>query len=154
MQTKSVMLSEMYGVMKEMLDKGGTVNFNPRGTSMLPTLRDDGDRVVLKKYDRLKKYDLSLYLRDGGQFVLHRVVGINSDGTYNMCGDNQWQIENNIRPEQIIGTVIQIQRNGRVFRTVNPVYRFYVKIWVAIRPLRRLVIGGTRKVLRMLRQKK
>ncbi len=154
MQTKSVALSEIYDVMKEMLDKGGTVNFNPRGTSMLPTLHNDGDRVVLKKYDSLKKYDLPLYLREGGQFVLHRVVEVNSDGTYNMCGDNQWHIEYNIRPAQVIGTVIQIQRGKRTFRTSNPVYSIYVRFWVGIRPLRRLVIGGTRRIIRILRLKR
>ena len=58
MQTKSVTLSEVYDVMMEMLNNGGTVNFNPRGTSMLPTLHNDGDRVVLKKFNSLKKYDL------------------------------------------------------------------------------------------------
>lgn len=154
MQTKSVALSEIYDVMKEMLDKGGTVNFNPRGTSMLPTLHNDGDRVVLKKYDSLKKYDLPLYLREGGQFVLHRVVSVNADGTYNMCGDNQWHIEKNIRPDQIIGTVIQIQRGNRKFSASNPIYRLYVRLWVGIRPLRHIVIGGTRKILRILKQKK
>ncbi|MDO5388950.1 MAG: S24/S26 family peptidase, partial [Clostridia bacterium] len=88
MQTKSVKLAEIYSVMEEMLNKGGTVNFNPRGTSMLPTIHNDGDRVVLKKFPSLKKYDLPLYIRDDGQFVLHRVLSVNSDGTYNMCGDN------------------------------------------------------------------
>lgn len=148
------MLSEIYDVMKEMLENGGTVDFNPRGTSMLPTLRNDGDRVILKKFDKLKKYDLPLYLRDDGQFVLHRVHKVNADGTYNMCGDNQWHIEKNVRPDQIIGTVIKINRKGKVFSTNNPVYKIYVVIWVTIRPLRHIVIGGKRKILRILRQKK
>lgn len=148
------MLSEIYDVMKEMLENGGTVDFNPRGTSMLPTLRNDGDRVILKKFDKLKKYDLPLYLRDDGQFVLHRVHKVNADGTYHMCGDNQWHIEKNVRPDQIIGTVIKINRKGKVFSTNNPVYKIYVVIWVTIRPLRYIVIGGKRKILRILRQKK
>lgn len=154
MQTKSVMLSEIYDVMKEMLENGGTVDFNPRGTSMLPTLRNDGDRVVLKKNDKLKKYDLPLYLRDNGQFVLHRVHRVNSDGTYNMCGDNQWHIEENIRPDQIIGTVIKINRNGIVFSTNNLIYRFYVILWVTIRPIRRIIIGGSRRIFKILSLKK
>lgn len=41
--------------MEEMLNSGGTVNFNPRGYSMCPTLRNDGDRVVIKKTNSLKK---------------------------------------------------------------------------------------------------
>lgn len=152
MKTKSVKLAEIYDVMKEMLDNGGTVNFNPRGTSMLPTLHNDGDRVVLKKYDSLKKYDLPLYIRDDGHFVLHRVLKVNSDGTYNMCGDNQWHIEKNIRPDQIIGTVIKIQRGNKTFSTKNIIYRTYVKFWVFIRPLRHIIIGGSRKILRIIKK--
>ncbi len=154
MQTKTVKLAEIYNVMQEMLDKGGTVNFNPRGTSMLPTLHNDGDRVILKKFDSLKKYDLPLYIRDDGQFVLHRVHNVNSDGTYNMCGDNQWHIEKNVRPDQIIGTVIKIQRGSKTFSTDNIIYRLYVIFWVNIRPLRHVFIGGTKKLIRILKLKK
>lgn len=151
MQTKSVKLSEIYTVMKEMLDNGGTVNFNPRGTSMLPTLHNEGDRVILKKFSKLKKYDLPLYIRDDGQFVLHRVHKVNPDGTYNMCGDNQWHIEKNVRPDQIIGTVIKIQRSGKTFTTKNIFYKLYVTIWVAIRPLRHILIGGIRKIFKFIK---
>lgn len=149
MQTKSVTLSDVYDVMMEMLNSGGTVNFNPRGTSMLPTLHNDGDRVVLKKFDTLKKYDLPLYLRDDGQFVLHRVHKVNSDGTYNMCGDNQWHLEKGVRPDQIIGTVVSIQRGNKVIKTTNPLYKLYVVLWVKSRVLRRIVVGGFRKIKRI-----
>lgn len=149
MQTKSVTLSDVYDVMMEMLNSGGTVNFNPRGTSMLPTLHNDGDRVVLKKFKTLKKYDLPLYLRDDGQFVLHRVHKVNSDGTYSMCGDNQWHLEKGIRPDQIIGTVVSIQRGNKVIKTSNLFYRCYVVLWVKSRVLRRIVVGGFRKIKRI-----
>lgn len=149
MQTKSVTLSDVYDVMMEMLNSGGTVNFNPRGTSMLPTLHNDGDRVVLKKFKTLKKYDLPLYLRDDGQFVLHRVHKVNSDGTYNMCGDNQWHLEKGIRPDQIIGTVVSIQRGNKVIKTTNPLYKLYVVLWVKSRVVRRIVVGGFRKIKRI-----
>ncbi len=149
MQTKSVTLSDVYDVMMEMLNSGGTVNFNPRGTSMLPTLHNDGDRVVLKKFKTLKKYDLPLYLRDDGQFVLHRVHKVNSDGTYNMCGDNQWHLEKGVRPDQIIGTVVSIQRGNKVIKTTNPLYKLYVVLWVKSRVVRRIVVGGFRKIKRI-----
>ena len=149
MQTKSVTLSDVYDVMMEMLNSGGTVNFNPRGTSMLPTLHNDGDRVVLKKFKTLKKYDLPLYLRDDGQFVLHRVHKVNSDGTYNMCGDNQCHLEKGVRPDQIIGTVVSIQRGNKVIKTTNPLYKLYVVLWVKSRVVRRIVVGGFRKIKRI-----
>lgn len=148
--SKQVSLHQMYGVMKEMIDSGGTVNFNPRGYSMLPTLRNDGDRVVIKGTEKLRKYDLPLYVREDGSFVLHRVVSVNKDGTYNMCGDNQWVIEHGVRQNQVVGVVTLIERKGRVFSSENLLYRVYVRIWVTVRPLRHIVIGGGRRIKRKL----
>ena len=142
-----VHLSQMYPVMKEMLESGGTANFNPHGTSMLPMLHDDGDRVVLKKPEgELKKYDLPLYRRDDGAFVLHRVVRKPENGTYTMCGDNQWHLEKGIRPDQIIGVVISFERKGKKISADNALYKLYARVWVNIMPLRHLFIGGTRKI--------
>ena len=153
MQTKQVRLNEIYGVMKEMLESGGTVNFNPKGTSMLPTIHNDGDRVVIKKaVDPLKKYDLPLYIRDDGQFVLHRVVGVNADGTYNMCGDNQWAVEKGIRHDQLAGIVTEIHRGKRTFSADNKLYCAYVRIWVGIMPLRHILFGGINRVKRTVKR--
>ncbi len=153
MQTKQVRLNEIYSVMVEMLESGGTVNFNPKGTSMLPTIHNDGDRVVIKKSTGpLKKYDLPLYIRDDGQFVLHRVVGVNADGTYNMCGDNQWAVERGIRHDQLVGVVTEINRRGKVFSAENKLYRAYVVLWVWIMPLRHIFFGGINRIKRILKK--
>lgn len=46
---KDVNLDDVMQIIAEKLDAGGTVTFNPRGTSMLPMLRDGDDTVVLSK---------------------------------------------------------------------------------------------------------
>ena len=144
---KEVRLAELYPVMKEVLDSGGTANFNPHGTSMLPMLHNDGDRVILKKPEgELKKYDLPLYRRTDGAFVLHRVVRKPENGVYTMCGDNQWVLEKGIRHEQIIGVVTAFDRKGKRINADNKAYMLYARVWVAIMPLRRLFIGGGRKI--------
>lgn len=148
--SKQVRLNQMYNVMVEMLDSGGTVNFNPRGCSMLPTLRNDGDRVVIKKAEKLKKYDLPLYIRADGSFVLHRVVSVNKDGTYNLCGDNQWVIERGVKQSQVVGVVISLERKGKCFSAENSLYKAYVVFWVNIRVIRHILIGGYRKIKRTL----
>lgn len=154
MKTKEVRLAEIYDVMVEMLESGGTVNFNPNGTSMLPTIMNHGDRVELKKpYRRLKKYELPLYRRSDGAFVLHRVVRV-YDNSYGMCGDNQWHIENGITDENIIGVVTKIQRKGKLIDVNNKIYRAYVVLWVNIRPFRRIVFGGKNKIKNFLKSKK
>lgn len=147
---KEVSLSDLYAVIDEMLACGGTATFNPRGTSMLPTIHNDGDMVELKRFDKINKYDIPLYRREDGAFVLHRVVSVNKDGTYNMCGDNQWVIEKGIKASQIIGTVITIKRKGKTIKTDSFFYKIYVMIWVAIMPMRHLFIGGGRKLKRII----
>lgn len=136
---KSVKLSQLYDVMTEMLEADGSVNFNPRGTSMLPMLHNDGDRVIIvKAKNALKKYDLPLYRRDDGQFVLHRIVKKPVNGIYSMCGDNQWQIEKNINHSQIVGVVTGFYRSNKFYSVDNIGYKAYCRLWVALRPIRML----------------
>lgn len=106
----NVRLKDMWPFMKEQLDSGKTVKFAPRGTSMLPMLRQGIDSVVLKAApDGLKKYDLPLYQRADGQFVLHRVVEIKKD-SYTMCGDNQYMREYGIKQENILAVAAGFYR--------------------------------------------
>lgn len=113
--------------MKEQIDCGKTVVFSPKGTSMLPLIRQGIDRVVLKKApEKLKKYDLPLYLRKSGQFVLHRVVGMDKDG-YIMCGDNQFQHEHGIKQEQILAIADGIYKGDEFVSFDDKKYLDYCK---------------------------
>lgn len=150
MQTKQVHLADLYEVMAEKLNAGGRVNFNPRGTSMLPMLHNDGDRVEIRKAEEpLKKYDLPLYRRADGQFVLHRVVRKPKYGLYTMCGDNQWQLEKGISHSQIVGVVTSFVRNGKEYKVTDRGYKAYCRLWVAIMPLRHLIFGGRNRIKRI-----
>ena len=127
---KSVKMAELLPVMKIMLENGGTVNFNPRGNSMLPLLHNDGDRVVIKKPDaRLKKWDIALYRRSNGEFVLHRVVKVCNTGYY-FCGDNQTDCEGIVPDDAIIGVVTSIIRNGKnIDINTSRLYKLYLFVW-------------------------
>lgn len=143
-------MADLYAVMAEKLEAGGRVNFNPKGTSMLPMLSNDGDRVEIKKAtEPLKKYDLPLYRRVDGQFVLHRVVKKPENGVYTMCGDNQWQLERDINHSQIVGVVTAFERKGKKYTVDNVGYKVYCRVWVAIMPLRHLFFGGLNRVKRV-----
>ena len=68
---KETTLDEVMELIREKLDAGGNVTFTPNGTSMLPMLRDGEDVVVLSKpKGRLHLFDVALYRRDNGQYVL------------------------------------------------------------------------------------
>ena len=105
-----VSLEELWPIMEEQIQAGGSVRFGPKGTSMLPLLRQNIDSIVLSKApEKLKKYDLPLYRRDDGHFVLHRVVGEDKDG-YIMCGDNQSIYERGITHEHILAIAVGMYR--------------------------------------------
>lgn len=127
MENKQIPLAELWPLMKEQIDSGKTVVFSPKGTSMLPLIRQNVDKVVLAKAPKsLKKYDLPLYLRENGQFVLHRVVGIDKNG-YIMCGDNQFEREYGIQNEQILAIACGIYRESDYISFDDKKYVNYCK---------------------------
>ena len=127
---KEVKMDDIIDIMLEKLEAGGTVTFTPSGTSMLPMLRDSKDIVVLKKSPkRLKLFDVALYKRDNGCYVLHRVIGFSDDGTYKMCGDNQFAVECGIREDQIIAVLTSFNRKGKTYTVSSLRYRFYYNFW-------------------------
>ena len=123
-------------LIRERLEMGQSVRFSPRGTSMLPMLRQGIDSVVLSPLpERLSKYDLPLYRRDNGQYVLHRIVAVGE--TYTAVGDNQFDLEPGLRHGQMIALVTGFYRKDRFYAVTAPGYRLYCRYWHHSRPLRR-----------------
>lgn len=148
---KEVALDDVIDIMIEKLNSGGAVTFTPNGTSMEPMLRDGKDVVVLRKpKGRLQLFDLPLYRRDDGNYVLHRVVGFRRDGSYMMCGDNQFKKEKGIRDDQIIGVVTAFYRKGKPYTMGSLRYRTYVEFWCNTRLFRRTYRFGKRRTMKLL----
>ena len=138
--SKQIQLEEIYPILQETLENGGEFCLTITGTSMVPTIRGGRDRVTLiKAPQRLQQYDLPLYRRKNGAFVLHRVVEVSEEGSYVMCGDHQWQKEPGILPEQIVGVVSVIERKGKIFSVENGHYRRWVRFWCRMLPLRKSI---------------
>lgn len=152
-----VQLDELWPVMAEQIAAGGRVRFSPKGVSMLPMLRQNTDSVVLIKTDgNLNKYDLPLYRRKNGQFVLHRVVDVTADG-YTMCGDNQYVREYNVKPEQILAVTSGFYRGDSYVDASDKKYRSYCKKQVAKQHRRAVFIrvkSFCGRVLRALKLRK
>lgn len=135
MSNRIVQLEQLLPLMEEQLSAGKNVRFSPRGTSMLPMLRQGKDSVVLSPVpERLKKYDLPLYRRENGQFVLHRIV--KAEETYTCIGDNQYHLESGLRHEQMIAVVTAFVRDGQEHSVEEWRYRAYCRIWHYSRPVR------------------
>lgn len=154
-ENKEVSMDDIIEIMVEKLNAGGTVTFTPKGTSMLPMLRDGEDIVILSKPPkRLKLFDLPLYRRKDGTYVIHRVINFDSDRGYVMCGDNQFKNEHGVYDEDIIAIVTAFNRKGKPY-TVNSLrYRFYVHLWYNTRTIRRSLKLGKRGVSKLFPKKK
>ena len=151
MPEKFMQLEQLMPLIREQLDRGNNVTFFPRGISMLPMLRQGLDSVVLSPLPgKLKKYDLPLYQRDNGAYVLHRIV--KAEETYTCIGDNQFELEAGVRPDQMIALVTAFARDGKRIEVSNPAYRLYCRLWTASRPIRRFWRRGINFLKRIVRR--
>lgn len=117
---------------------------------MRPMLRQGVDSVVLSPLpEKLKKYDLPLYQRDNGQYVLHRIVKVGE--TYTCIGDNQFALENGVRPDQMIALVCAFTRGKREYDVLHPGYWLYCRLWHHSRWLRRYWRAGIQRIRRLLK---
>lgn len=147
LQTKEFPLEQLMPLIKECLAAGRSVRFSPKGTSMLPMIRQGIDKVVLSPLpDKLKKFDLPLYQRKNGQYVLHRIIKIKD--TYTCIGDNQFELEHGLQHDQMIGVVSAFTRGDMEHSVKEPGYWLYCRLWHYSRPVRkfwRRCIGWLRR---------
>ena len=150
---KQVAIEDIIEIMTEKLNNGGRVTFTPRGKSMLPMLRDGEDVVILEKpKGRLRMFDVPLYKRKDGSYILHRVVSNDSQGNYVLCGDNQSVYEYGITDEDIIGVVVAFIRKGKLYQINSLKYRMYVSLWYYVRGFRRTA-NYSKRALKQARRK-
>lgn len=80
---------------------------------MLPLLRQKRDLfTITKKQGRCRKYDVALYKRADGAYVLHRIVKVLPDG-YVFLGDNCLNKEYGITDQDILGVMTSFVRDGK-----------------------------------------
>lgn len=147
---REVRLEMLMPLIREQLALGKSVRFNPKGVSMLPMLRQGIDSVVLSPLpEKLRKYDLPLYQRDDGHFVLHRIV--KTGDSYTCIGDNQFVLEGGLRPDQMIGLVTAFYRGNKRHSVTELGYRLYCRFWHYTRFPRRCLRWAKRKLGRILK---
>lgn len=147
---KTTSIENLMPVFKERLDAGQMVRFSPQGTSMLPMLRQDVDSVVIAPAaGKLKKYDIPLYQRTDGKYILHRIVEVG--GTYTCMGDNQFIKEYGVEHSQVIGYVTEFYRGSSRHRVDGTGYRIYCRVWYHSRHFRHFWKRVKRKLWSILK---
>ncbi len=138
----------------EELKNGRSVTFFTVGCSMQPLLFERQTHVMLSPIkEGVKKYDIVLYIRPEGTYVLHRCVKV-MDGYCLMRGDNTYFLER-VDNSRMIGVVTHIYRKGKMIDAEkNKGYRFYSVFWNSIYHLRHFIIRAGRKIRRWTRKTK
>lgn len=127
--TDGFSIAEYDGLIREVLASGGEFRIYPRGTSMLPLLRQGEDSVALRSLDRPpRKFDILFYQRSDGSYILHRVKAVTPEGL-TLWGDNQTMLEHGLQAHQIIGYAARIFRGDREVNTRGFRYRAYLRLW-------------------------
>lgn len=142
-------LETLMPLIRERLSAGQSIRFSPRGSSMLPMLREGVDSIVLSPLpEKLRTFDLPLYRREDGKYVLHRIVRVGE--TFTCMGDNQFTPEPGLRREQMIGIVTAFYRDEKKHTVTELPYRVYCRLWHYSRPVRHFWRRGIRWLRRKL----
>lgn len=147
---KTTSMEQIVKLALPILEDGRSVKFTVVGNSMSPIFCNNRDKVTVKKKDKIKKYDVILYRRDDGDYVLHRVVGRGKLG-YKLCGDNQLVVEYPVRAENIIAVMTSFERNGKEVDAHRLWYRVYSIVWcvaISFRPLEYKIIRYFKKIFK------
>ena len=123
-------MSNGISTFEDTIEKHGELVYTNVGTSMMPLLRQKKDLLIIRRKPegRLKKYDVPLYKRDNGQYVLHRILKVRKDD-YVLCGDHQWHPETGITDRHVIGVLTAVIRDGKTIPVTDRKYRLYVHLW-------------------------
>lgn len=142
--------------------KGQSVIIAGTGDSMRPFIRPETDKLLLAPLPAraLLPGDVVLYRRPGGEAVIHRIFRVRGD-SYDMLGDNQLLIEQNVPRACVIAYVKEVIRpdgaldcdtdeeRRRAVRTMRD--RLHPK---KDHLLRRCARAAKRRAARLLKQRK
>ena len=160
--SKEFSISKLRAVMDSVINTGGEFKMISRGTSMLPMLRNGVDTVaIVKKDGKLKVGDVPLYIRENGEYVLHRIIKVKKDG-YVLRGDNQTVSEYPVTDERIVGVLTAYIKDGKRIECTDFKYRVYSFYVVHFMPLRlfykrsvsfaRRILGFGKRILRKIKR--
>lgn len=124
----------------ELVDQGKTVPLVITGNSMSPFMIHERDSILIGPITRpLRKGDMAMFRRRNGQFVMHRICRVDSEGRFYFVGDAQTQIEGPIDREQVRGLITAVRRKGVWIREGDFWWEFFEHVWLYVIPLRRFL---------------
>lgn len=126
-------------VIEDIIEYDGIFVSYIRDKGMYPMLRKQKDRMVIREAPgRLSKYDVVLYRYSSENYILQRVIDFDGYG-YVMCGDNSSHKIYGVMDMQVVGILTDFYRGEKHISCNSKQYRFYVRFWWFIFPLRKLL---------------
>lgn len=127
-------------MLRDLVNEGKECRLLISGSSMAPFLVHERDSILFSKPDReLRRGDMVFYQRDNGQFVMHRILHVKTEGLY-IIGDAQTEVEGPVRPEQVFALVTKVNRKGKWIGPGNFWWWFFSTVWLRLFPIRRLIL--------------
>ena len=108
-------IHEYLPVLIDIINTGKDVNLIVTGSSMAPFLCHQRDTIIISKPNgKFFKGQMVFYIRDNGQYVMHRIHHIKNDEFY-IVGDNQIDIEGPVRIRCLV-LLIRLLEKGKYYR--------------------------------------
>ena len=127
--------SVLISLAEEFLSEGMQVLLPLKGKSMLPFIRPGKDLALLDPKKDAVAGDVILARTSTGNYVIHRVIRVEEDGSYVLKGDGNLRATETCAPDGVIGMVVQVQRpSGKIH------YPRRVRSWQKLPVLLRRII--------------
>lgn len=115
---------EVFELIKERVESGGTASLTVTGVSMEPLLKNGVTRVELALPKKIKKYDIVLYKRKNGAIVLHRVVKVKKTGL-SCRGDGELITEKGVDRAAVAAVALMAETEGKAIKLTGVRHRMY-----------------------------
>jgi len=138
---------------QEILTRGALLRFRARGSSMRPFI-ESGDVILIEPLDstKVRSGDVVFYRRVDGGLTAHRLVKINhSEGStiLTMKGDALDYSDPPVSPEQVLGRVISVEKDGHNVKLDTGISRLLTRTWALTSPMSRWLHPILRKLWRL-----
>lgn len=138
---REVDIHQYLPVLIDIIKTGKDVNLLISGSSMSPFLCHHRDTIVISKPDgAFFRGEMVFYIRNSGQYVMHRIHHIDKQGNLFIVGDAQTEIEGPILPSQVFGVIHKVIRKGKLIQKGDFWWDFFEKVWIRIVPLRPFIV--------------
>lgn len=131
----TVLLAEV----ERLLAEGRKVVLVPKGRSMLPFIRGEVDKVLLRKpsASELSVGDIVLARSEAGAYIMHRIIAIQEEKV-TLMGDGNLQGTEVVERKDVIGKVAEIitptgrrrePSRGWLWRKLLPIRKYLLKFY-------------------------